>query len=268
MSAFIAKLKKTVAEPVAIATWVVFALVVTVTGPFGSYESSPLWMRAIVSSLIMVCAGMIGSTIRVFVYHFFPSFGFMRGTAAITLLSLIILPPPIYGILVYLAGKGRLDVPDPVNLFLLVGTMSLAISALRNIAQKAKLAELAAVKVESLPAMMPMAFFDAPKPMESRLLQRVEPELRGDLYAISVRDHYVDVQTSVGSASLLLRLGDAMLEAEPTEGTQVHRSHWVAWDAVSGVESEAGKLFVRLHNGNRLPVSKNHREKLKERELI
>jgi hypothetical protein len=270
MSAFIADLKKTIAEPVAISTWVVFGLVVSLTGPFGSLEASPLWLRTIVCLFIVVSAGITGSSIRVMVCRRFPNIAFLPATALISLLSLLVMPLPIYGLLVFLSQQGLMNRPHFGVLSMLIGSMSLAISALRNIAARAKQAEIAAAKAEAVtqPAIMPMSFFEAPKPPEPRLLQRVDPDLRGDLYAISVRDHYVDVQTSAGNASLLLRLGDAMTEAEPTEGAQVHRSHWVAWDAVSGVESEAGKLFVRLHNGNRVPVSKNHREKLKERELM
>lgn len=264
MSAFINELKKSITAPVALTTWVVLALVLSVTGPFGAYAASPLYQRASISILIVVFAGLLGSMIRVCVNLRWPRLSFLQATAVITLLSLIVLTPPIYALMLYLAQLGRLDVPKLDELCLLIGSMTLAISALRNIAATAHLPPaMVATVIE--PVVEPV---EDPKPAESRLLQRVDPELRGDLYAISVRDHYVDVQTSAGSASLLLRLGDAMTEAEPTLGTQVHRSHWVAWDAVSGVETEAGKLFVRLHNGNRLPVSKNHREKLKERELI
>ncbi len=47
-----------------------------------------------------------------------------------------------------------------------------------------------------------------------RLFQRIAPEAHGDLISISVRDHYVDVVTSAGQASLLMRLSDAMAEAD------------------------------------------------------
>lgn len=270
MSAFIADLKKTLAEPVAISTWVIFALVVSLTGPFGSFEATPLWMRTVVSLFIVVCAGITGSSIRVMVYRRFANIDFLSATALIVFISLLVMPLPIYWFLVRLSQHGLLNMPHFGAICMLVGSISAAISALRNIANRAQVAKMAAViaETETQPAMMPTALIEAPKPVEARLLQRVDPELRGDLYAISVRDHYVDVQTSAGNASLLLRLGDAMSEAEPIGGTQVHRSHWVAWDAVAGVETDAGKLFLRLHNGNRVPVSKNHRGKLKERELI
>lgn len=101
-----------------------------------------------------------------------------------------------------------------------------------------------------------------------RLLQRIDAEARGCLWSISVRDHYVDVTTSAGTTSLLMRFVDAIAETEPVEGARVHRSHWVAWAAVTAVEREGGKVFLRLQNGARVPVSKNHREVVDQRGLI
>ena len=102
---------------------------------------------------------------------------------------------------------------------------------------------------------------------EPRLVQRLDPGLRGPILSISVRDHYVDVMTGHGTASLLMRFGDAIAEAG-VAGAQVHRSHWVAWDAIDTVEREGAKLFLRLKPGMRVPVSKNHRDKLELRGLI
>lgn len=101
-----------------------------------------------------------------------------------------------------------------------------------------------------------------------RLLQRIDAALHGPLFSISVRDHYVDVRTGAGQASLLMRFSDAVAETEGVEGAQVHRSHWVAWEAVEAVERQGGNLCLRMADGAAIPVSRNHREKLEERGLI
>lgn len=108
----------------------------------------------------------------------------------------------------------------------------------------------------------------APEPGLPRLLHRIEEAQRGPLLAISVRDHYVDVRTARGKASLLMRLSDAISETEGVSGAQVHRSHWVAWEAVEGVDRRGGNLVLRLVDGAAIPVSRNHRDKLEERGLI
>lgn len=102
----------------------------------------------------------------------------------------------------------------------------------------------------------------APQP---RLLDRLAPEQRGRLYWISVRDHYVDVGTSQGVSSLLLRLSDAMVETAGEEGGQVHRSHWVAWGAVTSAERQRGKMVLILSDGARIPVSKTYRAEVEAR---
>jgi len=101
-----------------------------------------------------------------------------------------------------------------------------------------------------------------------RLAQRLDPALRGELLAITVRDHYVDVLTTAGKSSLLLRLSDAVAEAEGVPGAQVHRSHWVAWSAVTGIEREGTRVYLRLNHDQRIPVSRNHRAILVERGLL
>ena len=108
----------------------------------------------------------------------------------------------------------------------------------------------------------------AQEPGPPRLLQRIEEERRGLLLSISVRDHYVDVRTARGQASLLMRLSDAIAETEGVDGARVHRSHWVAWQAVEGVDRRGDNLVLRLVDGAAIPVSRNHREKLEERGLI
>lgn len=107
-----------------------------------------------------------------------------------------------------------------------------------------------------------------PHPAGPRLLQRIDRALHGRLVSISVRDHYVDVRTEAGQTSLLMRFSDAMAETEGVEGAQVHRSHWVAWDAVEAVERQGSNLILRMAHGAPIPVSRNHREKLGDRGLI
>lgn len=92
----------------------------------------------------------------------------------------------------------------------------------------------------------------------SRLIGRLPPSLRGRLIALEMEDHYARVHTDHGSALLLMRLGDAMAEAAPTPGRQVHRSWWVADDAIAhyGRVGRAGQ--VHLRNGLIAPVSQRY----------
>jgi len=91
---------------------------------------------------------------------------------------------------------------------------------------------------------------------------------RGRLLALTVEDHYVDIVTDRGKALVLMRLADAIREAAPVPGLQIHRSHWVALDAVSRTERSAGKVIVELSNGLRLPVSRGYMAMARDAGLV
>lgn len=88
------------------------------------------------------------------------------------------------------------------------------------------------------------------------ILARVPLPQRGRLLALVVEDHYVDIVTDKGKALVLMRLADAMRETGAVAGLQIHRSHWVARDAVVRAQRSEGKLSLELSNGMRLPVSR------------
>jgi len=100
------------------------------------------------------------------------------------------------------------------------------------------------------------------------LLERLPLPQRGPLLSLSVADHYVDVVTARGHALLLMRLSDAIGEARPTLGLQIHRSHWVALDAVARTLRVDGRLVVELRDGRRLPVSRSYAEAVRRAGLL
>lgn len=88
------------------------------------------------------------------------------------------------------------------------------------------------------------------------LLRRLAPHNRGRLLHISVEDHYSKVRTSAGSELVLLRFSDAISEADPEDGMQVHRSHWVARAFVVRLRTGGGKATLTLEDGSEIPVSR------------
>lgn len=88
------------------------------------------------------------------------------------------------------------------------------------------------------------------------LLSRLPLDKRGALLAISAEDHYITVITTKGREMLLMRLADAMAEAAPVQGLQIHRSHWVALAAAAQVQRLGDGAEVRLTDGTRLPIAR------------
>ena len=98
-----------------------------------------------------------------------------------------------------------------------------------------------------------------------RLLERLPVPVRGALISLSVTDHYVHVTTAQGTHMLLMRLSDAIAETAPVTGFQIHRSHWVAQEAIASVQrTSRGKSEIVLRSGDRLPVSRTYLPQLKE----
>jgi hypothetical protein len=90
------------------------------------------------------------------------------------------------------------------------------------------------------------------------LMRRLKPEARGALWALEMEDHYLRVYTSSGNDLILHRLSDALSEVAGLDGMQVHRSYWVAREAVQATEREGRKLQLVLKNGLKVPVSRNN----------
>lgn len=89
-------------------------------------------------------------------------------------------------------------------------------------------------------------------------LRRIPARLGTELLYIAVEDHYLRVHTRVGSDLVLLRLSDAVGELDPAIGRQVHRSYWVARNAVARIERAEHRTWLVLTSGARIPVSRTH----------
>jgi hypothetical protein len=106
------------------------------------------------------------------------------------------------------------------------------------------------------------AILDTPHaPFEARLPSK----LRGaSLYAVEAQDHYLRLHTSRGSDLILMRLSDALAELKGIEGAQVHRSWWVARNAVIETKRAEGRAIIILPSGAEAPVSRTYVKALRE----
>ncbi|GAB4064884.1 LytTR family DNA-binding domain-containing protein [Ancylobacter sonchi] len=92
----------------------------------------------------------------------------------------------------------------------------------------------------------------------SPLVARLPLDVRGRILCLEMEDHYVRVHTDRGAALVLMRLSDAMNEAHPVKGRQVHRSWWVSDEAVEEFERVGRTGMLHLRNGSRAPVSQRY----------
>ncbi len=89
------------------------------------------------------------------------------------------------------------------------------------------------------------------------ILARLPLDKRGTLVALSVQDHYVEVETTKGKTLILLRLSDAIGECAPIKGLQIHRSYWVAQDQIVSARRIGEAAVVVTATGVKLPVARS-----------
>lgn len=119
------------------------------------------------------------------------------------------------------------------------------------------------------PAAEPASEANEPTPRTPLLMQRLAPDRQAEILRLTANDHHIEVVTRAGSESIRMRLSDAVREMEPVKGFYIHRSHWVAQDAIVDVERvNAHKVFARLSNGDKVPVSRKYRPVLEEQGIL
>lgn len=92
------------------------------------------------------------------------------------------------------------------------------------------------------------------------------PNFRGAV-CLQMEDHYVRVHGASGSQLVLMTLSDAIARTGKP-GLQVHRSWWVALDAVEGAIVDGRNLRLKLTNGLEAPVARSAVAKVREAGLL
>lgn len=95
--------------------------------------------------------------------------------------------------------------------------------------------------------------------------RHLDRPLQGDLLRIEAQEHYVRLVTRSENRMLLYRFNDIVAELAPALGMQVHRSHWVAFNAVERLAREDSRLWLLLQDGSRIPVSRKYADEAKHR---
>lgn len=238
--------------------------VLGVTGPFGTYERLALLPRLAYWLALALATFTVGyGAIRLVGKTLFEG----RNVPAVARIPITGLAAGLpVALVVTLFDRATLSAPMP--------DISSALILFLNCALIAAALSLASVLIEDETRAAPQArdgstpkASDAPSSRPAArppLLERLPPALRGRLTSLSMQDHYVEVHTDKGSTLILMRMADAMRETEGEAGLQIHRSHWVAVDAITGSVRRDGKLFLTLKDGTQLPVSRSFASAVRE----
>ncbi|PLL10165.1 hypothetical protein C0V75_21920 [Tabrizicola sp. TH137] len=96
------------------------------------------------------------------------------------------------------------------------------------------------------------------------LVSRLPSRLGTDIVAMTAELHYLRVYTWQGNALILMSFGRAVAALQVVSGMAVHRSHWVALNHVTALETGGDKVVCRMDTGLTVPVSRNNRAALRQ----
>lgn len=120
------------------------------------------------------------------------------------------------------------------------------------------------VRVDSANAAPSAANGDAPSGAPPAFLERSAVARAEDVIALQAEEHYVRVFTREDEALIHCRFGDAVKEMPQALGLRVHRSWWVADDAVRSASRGARRWQLTLETGTSVPVSDSYVKAVRE----
>lgn len=234
--------------------WLAAIVITFIVGPFGTNDSlTPGWRLlywcALISFNFVVSALVIAGIIRHPALQHLPSLvRALSGSALIGTLAAI-----------YSWSVDHRIWPDESGLPDFLGYLSVSLPIALAIGSAASFMakSVAETRDENTSA-------DQPEATEIAFLRRIPVHLGRKLVSVSVQDHYLDVVTEKGRQMILMRFSDALDELQNAGGLQIHRSHWVALDAIADVRRKPSGLEIRLKDGRELPVSRSRLDAVRE----
>lgn len=222
----------------------VIGIVIGLMGPYESYGSMGLVARL---GHFALCVTVIGTMVMTASYYTARRFfqGYWPVWAALCL-DLLLTVPGVFVI------QGSLAVFAPQSLGEVHPQDLLWQNLIMMLAFRASSLLLSWRRIRDRPQLLTRP---ESKPPSDEIIRRMPFGLRGErILALSSEDHYLRVHTPKGEALILMALSHAVPLVG--DGFLVHRSHWVAREAIKS----AGSTSVKLVTGLSLPISR-HRAK-------
>lgn len=89
-----------------------------------------------------------------------------------------------------------------------------------------------------------------------QLLARIRLEVRGPVLAVEAQAHFIRIHTTRGHDLIHHRFSDAVAALAAVSGERVHRSWWVATDAIDPRSRSSNP--IRLVNGLEVPIGRTY----------
>lgn len=202
--------------------------------------------------LVVMIGGTVATQLVSFVVERYFRFEPIAEAIALFLLSLPVITLTVWGLTALFSGHA----PNPAVLRYYIGpvcVITLAMSVLQYLLTREP-------RQSHVFADAPTAHREPAQAFRARLPFKYR---QAQIHALSAEDHYLRVHTSAGDTLVLMRLYDAIRELDGIEGSQTHRSWWVARTAVRDIERGDGRVGLRLAGNIMAPVSRTYQPVLK-----
>jgi len=232
---------------------VMLGLLIGLLGPFGTFDNPPA--IRMLSWVIWLVAG----------YLFFRPTGIVADWLceatglprfAGRLIALIVASVPVTLIVIMMVGRmsfaDALRAPAFWTMYLYI----CVIAAVASMAMAALFGRRAPEDAPVIAAMPANPADNMPSPPEATPTLPLPPGF-GPVRALKGEDHYVRVIGDGREELILTRMRDAIDRLAPADGLRVHRSWWIAKDAVASIRREGRTATIILTTGHEATVARD-----------
>lgn len=274
------ELVRFVMRPQVVVGWVMFTLAATIMGPFNTLVLMPDGRRLLYWGGIVGFALLLSHILATLIARVEPNARSWRADLMRIGGMVVLFSPMVYGWTLFMVPSRLVGPPSLLRIALFVGLIGTVLQVSKRIArgdpvlvtgESGSVPDLAQAEApdeepEAVPAAEPEAASTSEP--EPRLMRRLPDGTTGPVVRLSARDHFVDVVLPDEEHSLRMRFTDAIAEMDAVEGYCCHRSHWVARAAITEIERDSGRIYLRLSNGDKIPVSRTYKPGLEEAGIL
>jgi len=228
-------------------------ILLTVSGPFGTFQSFNLGQRFAYWACTVVACYLIGQGAATFFIEILRPQISQKWPRVIIAGLIASLPVTVVVLLINGDAYQHIAVAESLTIWLYVTVVTLVVVVTLVTIDEVMAGAHPRVE-EPVPAAAPPIVAPAvSEPSPPRILQRVPPRQRGQLLALIVEDHYVDIVTDKGKTLVLMRLADAIGESvfsqpgdltSKRQATTAEHSHNVAELGVLGARAGHGSYPI------------------------
>lgn len=258
-------------RPVSVLVWLLLTVTAAVMGPFNTLTLMEPAPRILYWGVLIFLARAISTLLVLFIARIVPdrrSWGF----DGLHILAMTVVFSPVVDLWtrLMLSHRGQ-HLPHFLRICLFVALISAVVHTSKRVMRADNPGFLrqedGALRTS---VALEQAEMDSPVQTEPgpRLMRRLPDNAVGPVLRLSARDHFVEVVLPEATHSLRMRFTDAIHEMDGIEGYCAHRSHWVVRSAIVGIERDRSRIFLRLCNGDQVPVSRTYRPRLEQAGIV